>query len=33
VVGLYVVVYPGRMIRQTGRRMKGHGDGLEMPLV
>jgi hypothetical protein len=33
VVGLYAVFYPGRMIKQTGRPMKGHGDGLEMPLV
>jgi hypothetical protein len=33
VVVLYVISYPGRMIRQTGRAMKGHGDGLEMPLV
>jgi hypothetical protein len=30
---LYAVFYPGRMIKQTGRPMKGHGDGLEMPLV
>ena len=33
VVLLYMVLYPGRMIRQTRRAMKGHGDGLEMPLV
>ena len=33
VVSLYVVIYPGRMIKQTRRAMKGHGDGLEMPLV
>jgi hypothetical protein len=33
VVLLYVVFYPGRMIKMTRRGMKGHGDGLEMPLV
>jgi hypothetical protein len=33
VVLLYVVFYPGRMIKQTERPMKGYGDGLEMPLV
>lgn len=33
VVLLYTILYPGRMIKQTRRVMKGHGDGLEMPLV
>jgi hypothetical protein len=33
VVLLYTFVYPGRMIKQTKGPMKGHGDGLEMPLI
>jgi hypothetical protein len=33
VVLLYTIIYPGRITKQKRRAMKGHGDGLEMPLV
>jgi len=33
VVLLYAVIYPGRVIKQTRRATKRHGDGLDMPLV
>lgn len=33
VVLLYIIVYPGRVIKQTRGPMKGYGDGLDVPLV
>lgn len=33
VVLLYTVIYPGRLMKQTRRAMKGYEDGQDMPLV